>query len=79
MVPGESSEGSGKTRSSLPCYLFSILCICRLREVKLAKRSVTSSTCREIARLIRGPHTGHGTWALPLFRAYNCFLLMVFQ
>lgn len=38
-------EGGGKAWG-LPCYLFSMLCICRLREVKLAKRSVTSSTCR---------------------------------
>lgn len=30
---------------SLARYLFSMLCICRLREVKLARRSVTSSTC----------------------------------
>lgn len=35
-----SQESSEKT-----CYLFSIFCFCKLREVKLAKRSVTSSTC----------------------------------
>lgn len=28
------------------CYLWSIFCFCKLSEVKLAKRSVTSSTCR---------------------------------
>lgn len=28
-------------------YLFSIFCICRLSDVKLARRSVTSSTCQK--------------------------------
>lgn len=54
--------GGGERRSgragSLSCYLFSMFCICKLREVKLASRSVTSSTCGMKPRLCYGVPPG---------------------
>ena len=54
--------GGGGWRSgragSLSCYLFSMFCICKLREVKLASRSVTSSTCGMKPRLCYGVPPG---------------------
>lgn len=51
---GQGGQGRGKRAGSPSCYLFSMFCICKLREVKLARRSVTSSTCRTKVRLCHG-------------------------
>lgn len=76
-APGARSSVWGDEGSSQPLpekaslilwlarYLFSMLCICRLREVKLARRSVTSSTCGvcegEYGRLLE---PGEWSWSL---------------
>ena len=64
---GRGGQQSG-TAGSLSRYLFSMLCICKLREVKLASRSVTSSTCGRKPRLCEGvprvsPHSTTGVEA----------------
>lgn len=50
---GRGGQQSG-TAGSLSRYLFSMFCICKLREVKLASRSVTSSTCGKKPKLCEG-------------------------
>lgn len=52
---GQGGQGQGRKAGSPSCYLFSMFCICKLREVKLASRSVTSSTCRTKVRLCHRP------------------------
>ena len=42
---GRAGRAAGGTAGRRSRYLFSMFCICKLREVKLASRSVTSSTC----------------------------------
>lgn len=62
---GQGGQQSG-TAGSLSRYLFSMFCICKLREVKLASRSVTSSTCGRKPRLCEGvpgsPRTAPQAW-----------------
>lgn len=51
---GGAGRAAGGTPGSGSRYLFSMFCICKLREVKLASRSVTSSTCGRKPRLCGG-------------------------